>query len=241
MLSSKAFASRRPTIRPGRRCATTSTASEHAPTVRFPPVTPSVIPMTELFHSSRAFRCPHTCAGSRFCARSRRLARSSQHDGLMPYRSVPWVRCMSVVTVGHATRGRRCLARASEAGIDPRLTGPSWARRSTNRTSRCPRDDDRRHSTLGRFPVRRSSCTCCAGAADPRMRYPLEPTASANTRGTVAYRGGCRPTSATPQDSPRPSGVWPGAMRGRATRRRHARHKRWRVVTAQSGPCCSTR
>jgi hypothetical protein len=41
---------------------------------------------------------------------------------------------MTVVTFGHATLDIRCLARASEAGTCPRLTGPSFARRSSNGT-----------------------------------------------------------------------------------------------------------
>jgi hypothetical protein len=48
--------------------------------------------------------------------------------------SAPCVRFMTVVTFGHATLGIRCLARASAAGIYPRLTGPSFARRSNNGT-----------------------------------------------------------------------------------------------------------
>jgi len=149
--------------------ATTSTASEHAPTVRFSHVTTYVIPMAWLFHSGQAFGCTHNFAVSRFCALSRRskrrFARSSHHDGLIPYRSAPCVRFMSVVTVGHATLGIRCLARASGAGIYPRLTGPSFARRPTNRTYRRPGDDDRSNIKLVRFPLLlpflHILCRCC--------------------------------------------------------------------------------
>ena len=48
--------------------------------------------------------------------------------------SAPCVRFMAVVTFGHATLGIRCLAKASGAGTFPRLTGPSFARRSSNGT-----------------------------------------------------------------------------------------------------------
>jgi hypothetical protein len=136
--------------------ATASTASEHAPTVRFSPVTTDVIPMAWLFPSGRAFGCTHTFAVSRFCARSRRskrrFARASPPDGLIPSRSAPWVRCRSVVTFGHATLGIRGLARAPGAGIYPRLTGPSVAQRSNQRTSSCPGDDERRTIKRVRSP-----------------------------------------------------------------------------------------
>ena len=46
--------------------------------------------------------------------------------------SAPCVRFMTVVTFGHATLGIQCLARASQAGTYPRLTGPSFAMRSRN-------------------------------------------------------------------------------------------------------------
>jgi hypothetical protein len=48
--------------------------------------------------------------------------------------SAPCVRFMTVVTFGHATLSIRCLARASGAGTFPRLTGPSFARRSSDAT-----------------------------------------------------------------------------------------------------------
>ena len=46
--------------------------------------------------------------------------------------SPPCVRFVDVVTFADATLGTRRLARASEAGFCPRLTQPSFARRSNN-------------------------------------------------------------------------------------------------------------
>jgi len=50
------------------------------------------------------------------------------HGGPSP----PCVRFAAVVAFGHATLGIRCLARASGAGTCPRLTRPSFARRTSN-------------------------------------------------------------------------------------------------------------
>jgi|SRR5262245_32665981 len=48
--------------------------------------------------------------------------------------SPPCVRFVDVVTFADATLGTRCLAKASEAGFCPRLTQPSFARRSNKGT-----------------------------------------------------------------------------------------------------------
>jgi hypothetical protein len=48
--------------------------------------------------------------------------------------SPPCVRFVDVVTFADATLGTRCRARASEAGFYPRLTQPSFARRSNKGT-----------------------------------------------------------------------------------------------------------
>jgi hypothetical protein len=153
-----------------RRPSPLAVASSHITDWR-PPCScdPVCHPNDMAFSLGSSLRCAHNFAGSRFRALSRRakrrFARSSHHDGLIPYRLVPCVRLMSVLTVGHATRGIRCLAGASGAGIYPRLTGPSFARRPTNRTYRRPGDDDRRNIRLVRLPLRLSFlpmlCRCC--------------------------------------------------------------------------------
>jgi hypothetical protein len=81
----------------------------------------------------------------------------------------------------------------------------------------------------------------CAGAAAPRRRSPREPTPASKPLGHGAALWCGRPTSAHTHGAPSPSGVVTRARRSRATRRRHARHRRWMVVTVQSGRCCSTR
>ncbi len=92
---------------------------------------------------------PHGFAGALAVGPSDRAFHVANHvgthdslfiTGLNPFTrahgspSAPCVRFMSVVTFGRATLGIRCLAKASGAGIYPRLTGPSFARRSSKWT-----------------------------------------------------------------------------------------------------------